>query len=93
MQNETVKPFTAKDIRFTTNKGALYALFLGWPEGTATIGSLARSVNSGVVERVTLLGGGVIAHKQDARGLHVTIPSNTRGGFVPVLKLEGRGLA
>lgn len=93
MQNETVKPFTARDIRFTTNKGALYALFLGWPEGAATIGSLARTVNGGVVERVTLLGGGVVAHRQDPKGLHVTMPANTRGGFVPVLKLEGRGLA
>jgi alpha-L-fucosidase len=92
MQNETVKPFTAKDIRFTTNKGALYAVFLGWPEGAATVGSLARTVNSGLVERVTLLGSGVVAHRQDAKGLHVTMPANTRGGFVPVLKLEGRGL-
>jgi alpha-L-fucosidase len=92
MQNETVKPFTAKDLRFTTNKGALYAVFLGWPEGAATVGSLARTVNSGVVERATLLGGGVVAHRQDAKGLHVTMPANTRGGFVPVLKLEGRGL-
>ncbi|MGA1800071.1 alpha-L-fucosidase [Sphingomonas sp. 4RDLI-65] len=92
MQNETVKPFTARDIRFTTNGGALYAVFLGWPEGAATVGSLARTVNGGVVERVTLLGGGVVAHRQDAKGLHVTMPANTRGGFVPVLKLEGRGL-
>jgi alpha-L-fucosidase len=92
MQNETVKPFTARDIRFTTNMGALYAVFLGWPEGAATVGSLARTVNSEVVERVTMLGGGVIAHRQDAKGLHVTMPANTRGGFVPVLKLEGRGL-
>ncbi len=92
MQNETVKPFTARDIRFTTNRGALYAVFLGWPEGAATIGSLARTVNGGVVERVTMLGGGVIAHRQDAKGLHVTMPASTRGRFVPVLKLEGRGL-
>jgi alpha-L-fucosidase len=49
-------------------------------------------VNSGLVELVTLLGGGVVAHRQDAKGLHVTMPANTRGGFVPVLKLEGRGL-
>lgn len=92
MQNETVKPFTPRDIRFTTNGGALYAVFLGWPEGAATVGSLARTVNGGVVERVTLLGGSVIAHRQDAKGLHVTMPANVRGGFVPVLKLEGRGL-
>jgi len=67
-------------------------VFLGWPESAATIGSLARTVNGGVVERVTLLGGGVIAHRQDAKGLHMTMPANTRGQFVPVLKLEGRGL-
>ena len=90
--NETMKPFTAKDVRFTTNGGAMYAVFLGWPEPAATITSLARTVNGGVVERVSLLGGGVLAHRQDAKGLHVEMPANTRGRFVPVLKLEGRGL-
>ena len=93
MMNETTVPFTSRDIRFTTNTGALYALFLGWPEDAATIGALARTINGGVVERATLLGGGVVAHRQDAKGLQVTMPANTRGGFVPVLKLEGRGLA
>ncbi len=94
MQNEQSSGvFTARDVRFTTNKGALYALFLGWPQGDVTIEALGRNrFADGVVERVTLLGGGSMAHRRDARGLHLTMPANPGGGFVPVLKIEGRGL-
>ncbi|TCQ06265.1 alpha-L-fucosidase [Sphingomonas sp. PP-CC-3A-396] len=94
MQNEQSSGvFTARDVRFTTNKGALYALFLGWPQGDVTIKALGRNrFADGVVELVTLLGGGGMAHRRDARGLHLTMPANPGGGFVPVLKIEGRGL-
>ncbi|WP_040713243.1 alpha-L-fucosidase [Novosphingobium lindaniclasticum] len=92
MQNEEkAKPFTARDIRFTTNKGALYALVLGKPERDVTITSLAAGPKAGVVERVTLLGGGPLAHRRDHRGLHVEFPRQT-AGFVPTLRIEGRGL-
>ncbi|RST31532.1 alpha-L-fucosidase [Sphingomonas ginkgonis] len=94
MQNEgAAKPFTAQDIRFTTNRGALYALFLKWPSGAATIMSLGRGQVPGTIERVTLLGGGPIPHRQDEAGLHLDFPTNTRGGFVPAVRLDGRGLA
>lgn len=92
MQNEEkAKPFTARDIRFTTNKGALYALVLGKPERDVTITSLPAGPKAGVVERVTLLGGGPLAHRRDHRGLHVELPRQT-AGFVPTLRIEGRGL-
>ena len=94
MQNEQSSGvFTPRDVRFTTNKGALYALFLGWPQGEVTIEALGRHrFAEGAVERVTLLGGATIAHRRDARGLHLTMPVNPGGGFVPVLRIEGRGL-
>jgi len=91
MQNEaTAKPFTARDIRFTTNKGALYALFLAPPRGSVTIASLATGRARGVVERVTLLGGGTVKHRHDGVGLHLDLPGGT--GFVPAVRIEGRGL-
>ncbi|SFN95840.1 alpha-L-fucosidase [Sphingomonas sp. OK281] len=94
MQNEQSSGmFTARDVRFTTNKGALYALFLRWPRGDVTIEALGRNrFADGVVERVTLLGGGSVAHRRDPRGLRLTMPANPGNGFVPVLKIEGRGL-
>lgn len=91
MQNEaSASPFTARDIRFTTNKGALYALFLAPPRGAATIASLATGKARGEVERVTLLGGGTVRHRRDSTGLHVDLPRDT--GFVPAIRIEGRGL-
>ena len=82
--------FTAQDIRFTTNKGALYALFLGRPGGSTTIRSLARGRIEGQISQVTLLGGGPLAFRQDGAGLHVDMPQNN--GFVPAVRIDGRGL-
>jgi len=94
MQNEGDGiPFTPQDVRFTTNGGALYLLFLGWPSGTATVTSLARGRWQGAVERATLLGRGPVRHRQDAAGLHLDLPRKPDGGFVPVVRLDGRGLA
>jgi alpha-L-fucosidase len=88
---EKAKPFTAEDIRFTTNNGALYALVLGKPNGDVTIASLAAGPTAGVVERVTMLGGGPVAHSRDGRGLHLKLARGTTG-FVPAFRIDGRGL-
>jgi alpha-L-fucosidase len=87
-----MKPFTGEDVRFTTRGGALYALFLGQPRRSATIRSLARGKWHGAIERVTLLGGGMVAHRQDSAGLHLDMPPDAPGGFVPVVRIDGRGV-
>ncbi len=93
MQNEgSALAFEPRDIRFTTNKGALYAAMLAWPEGPITIASLARGKWLGEVERVTLLGGGLVRHRHDRAGVHVTLPSKPSSGFVPVIRIDGRGI-
>ncbi|KAK0338835.1 hypothetical protein LTR94_036986, partial [Friedmanniomyces endolithicus] len=87
---EKAKPFNAQDIRFTTNKGALYALFLGRAQGSTTIRSLARGRVDGTIGQVTLLGGGPLPFRQDGAGLHVDMPRT--GHFVPAIRIDGRGL-
>jgi alpha-L-fucosidase len=42
--------------------------------------------------RVSLLGGGPVRHRQDGAGLHLDLPRKPEGGFVPVVRLDGRGL-
>ncbi|MGF7147009.1 alpha-L-fucosidase [Sphingomonas zeicaulis] len=94
MQNEQqAAPFTDRDVRFTTNKGALYALLLAPPRGSTTIVALARGRFTGKIERVSLLGGGALRHRQDGAGLHIEMPARRDGpNFVPVLRIDGRGL-
>ncbi len=93
MQNEgNGVPFTAGDVRFTTNRGALYVLFLAWPEGPAKIASLAQGRWNGAIARATLLGGGPVPFRQDASGATFELPGKPAGGFVPVLRIEGRGV-
>lgn len=95
MQNEqSAGAFTAQDVRFTTNNGALYVMFLGWPQGRSAIASLGRDRwKNGEIERVTLLGGGAIPHRRDGAALHFDLPPSPANGFVPVVRIDGRGIA
>jgi alpha-L-fucosidase len=83
-------PYTAQDIRFTTRGETLYATLLGWPQGEALVRSLgADSSLSGRIRQVTLLGDGrALAFKQDAAGLHVTLPERQPCEHAWVLKVE-----
>lgn len=93
MQNEgSASAFTARDVRFTVNRGALYVLFLDWPAGAATVAALARGRWRGEIERVTLLGGGAVPHRRSATGLHLDLPRRPRDGFVPVVRIDARGI-
>ena len=72
------KPFTADDIRFTTNGQILYAIVLAWPaNGKVTIQSLAESSPHwlGKIGEVKLLGcQDKLTWKRDAKGLHIILP-------------------
>ncbi|HPC18315.1 MAG TPA: alpha-L-fucosidase [Candidatus Hydrogenedentes bacterium] len=51
------KPFTARDIRFTTKDGVIYAIMLGWPDDAFRVVSLGKKKTSDlVVSDVALLG-------------------------------------
>ena len=95
MQTESqAKPFTAGDIRFTAKRGALYAIFLAWPQGETAIGSLGRrSLSGAAIERVELLGGPPLAFRQVDDALLFELPRPGAGQFVPALRILGSGLA
>lgn len=52
--------------------------------------SLARGQDE--IERVTLLGGDTMRHRHDERGLHLDLPQGSMGEFVPIVRIDGRGL-
>jgi alpha-L-fucosidase len=89
MLNEgEAKPFTPRDIRFTTRPGALYVLALETPaDGVLRVESLGRDA-AGAVERVERLGGGAIAFRQDAKALTV---EGLGGALLGVAALRVRG--
>ncbi|HMI19838.1 MAG TPA: alpha-L-fucosidase [Sphingomonas sp.] len=88
-----IKPYTAEDVRITTDRGGLNLFLLDWPIGEARVACLGlRGTSGGVIERVTL-NGGPIEFTQNEDVLRVTLPPATEGRFVPWLRLEGRGLA
>jgi alpha-L-fucosidase len=95
MQNEQASSaFTPRDVRFTTNNGALYVMFLGWPEGTASIKVLGqRFWRGGAIERMTMLGGGTVKFRHEGDALHIDMPKRSGSGFVPVLRIDGHGIA
>ncbi len=84
--------YTVKDIRFSTRGDTLYAIFLGIPEGTATIRSLATTAGlcGGKVQKVTLLGSGKpLGFTQDAEGLHVEFPREVPCKHAVAIRIEG----
>jgi alpha-L-fucosidase len=88
--------YTAKDIRFTTKGGALYAFTLGWPEDRkVTIRSLAKPVGSNVnrIEQISLLGyNGKVGWQQTADGLTVTLPEQKVSEHTACLEITGSAL-
>ena len=90
--NEDKLKYTARDIRFTTKGGTLYALALGWPEdGRLVVKSLATS--AGKVSNVTLLGyNGKLNWKQTDEGLVVEMPAHKPCDHVFSLKVMGNNL-
>ncbi len=88
------KPYTAADLRFTTNAGTLYAFVLAWPEDRSVlVKSLATGASTAGGRKatdVTLLGyDGKIAWSQDAAGLHVRLPEGVTREHALALKISG----
>lgn len=67
------KAFTSRDIRFTTKKNVLYAIYLGWPdEGEVTI----HSLNIDTVSQINMLGSAEkLSWSQDKNGLKIKVPT------------------
>jgi alpha-L-fucosidase len=87
------RPFTGKDVRFTTKGADLYAILLAWPsDGGAMIKALATGspeLAGRTVTAVALLGTGPVDWSQDAQGLHVRMPAAPAGDNPVVLKISG----
>ena len=85
--------YTPADIRFTTKRDTLYAIFLGWPHGRSAIQSLgAGALPNSTIERVDLLGGPELQFRRDADALRLTLPPSPKGAFIPAIRIKGRGL-
>jgi alpha-L-fucosidase len=87
-------PLTARDVRFTTKDGYLFAFLLGRP---AESGALVASLSTGSpqldrrkVAGVTLLGhGGALSWSQTAQGLAVKLPEQLPSEHAITLKIAG----
>ncbi|UKE72238.1 alpha-L-fucosidase [Xanthomonas graminis] len=86
-QDTKTKPYTAKDFRFTTGHGALYAIELGWPAGGKVV---IRSLTpADGVRGVTLLATGKqVPFEQRADGLHLTLPAKPVGEHAYVFRID-----
>jgi alpha-L-fucosidase len=84
------KPFTGRDIRFTSKGNTLYAIALDWPGTQMTVHSLsAANLGGRSVRQVSLLGySGKLTWKQTPGGLVVDLPSAKQGKFAHTLKIE-----
>jgi len=68
--------YTPEDIRFTRKGSTLYAITLAPPQGEVRIRSLAAGqFDASQIQRVSLVGGGELAWKQDGEALSVVLPT------------------
>ncbi|MDP4239080.1 MAG: alpha-L-fucosidase [Bacteroidota bacterium] len=89
--NEGKTEYSAKDIRFTTKKGILYAIVLGWPEdGKIMIKSLSDNnpLHPDKVNKVEMLGNGNLKFATGTEGLTVTLPAKKTSDIGFVLKIK-----
>ena len=88
------KPFTARDVRFTTRGSTLYAIVLAPPpDGTLTIGALGRGQPhlKGEIETVELVGSKTaVQWKRDATGLHARLPATPSSEYALALRITTR---
>lgn len=90
-QETAQQPYTAQDIRFTTQENTLYATFLGRPETRATVRTLAQGgpLPAAAIRQVTLLGADrPLAWTQDETGLAVELPPISGDAPAYVLKID-----
>ena len=85
-------PFSARDIRFTTKNGALYAITLGVPREKVVIRAL--SSDAPLVKndptRVELLGyNGKLNWQRTAKGLEIEVPPNLNLQHAYAFKMSG----
>jgi len=85
-------PYTAKDIRFTTKDGKVYAWLMAWPaDGRVIVRSLAEG--AGKVTGVALLGHSAqVDWQQTGDGLVVKLPAEKPCEFASCLKIVGANL-
>jgi len=89
--NEGKTKYTSKDIRFTTKKGILYAIVLGWPtDGKIVIKSLSNNnpLYPKKVKQVEMLGSGKVQFTTSSEGLTVTIPTQKAIETAFILKIN-----
>ena len=80
----------ARDFRFTTREGHLYAIAMGWPEsGQLTITTLRRGGPRGAISSVQMLGvPGELTFRQTEEALVVQLPEERPCDHAWVLKID-----
>jgi alpha-L-fucosidase len=83
--------YSAKEMRFTTKDGVLYAIMMAWPEGCqAVVTSLPVDAPTGKPTAVSLLGSETkLDFSQDAEGLNIQLRRQDPGNGPYAFRLAG----
>jgi alpha-L-fucosidase len=85
-------PYTAADVRYTTNHGHVYAYFMAWPSSGRVLLKALKPQVAGVT-LVSLLGyKGALSWRQTSDGLEVQLPELPPCRFAYGLRITGKDL-
>ncbi len=87
--NEGKVEFKSGDVRYMTKGGALFAALLIWPDEPLVLKAIPKDA---VIERVSLIGGSIMPFKRTEAGLEITMPLGGHWDYVPILRIDGKGL-
>ena len=94
-RDTATKPYTSRDIRFTTRNGLLYAIARAWPQdGKIKVQSLARGSKEmeSEIAAVQLLGSGdTLKWTRDNEGLRIVLPAARSGEFAWAFRIAPAG--
>ncbi len=72
------KPFTGRDVRYTTRGNALYVIFLGRPDSSVELTAVNReSLGAGRIESIHVIGSGEkVSWHLEEKGIKLAIPAS-----------------
>jgi alpha-L-fucosidase len=90
----TSSAFTGHDVRYVQRNNSLFAAMLDWPNEPVRLAPLGKSaMPAAQIEKISLMDGTPVSFEQAEDALMINLPEQKGAVPVPVVQIQGRGIA